>query len=112
MLAVLVQYTPLRYCAFERVVLGSNCHDRGTHLGEPHADESTCGFPADGHDCLCERPKVDAQHDRPLKFPLDWVHVPVAAAVPLVLTATYTPSPPDPDPHRGASIALQLPLLI
>ena len=85
LLAVLVQCTPLRYCAVERVVLGSNCHDRGVHSSfeDSHDDdEATCGFPGGGggggapHDeCVCEQPKVDAQHDpQGLKSPLEWAH--------------------------------------
>jgi len=114
LLAVLIQYTPLRVCAVERVALGSNCHDQDSHavLGDAYADEQSCDYPVDGqHDCFCERPKADAQHDPVvLKSPLDWAHAAVPATVPLVAVVSDKLSLPD--PHRSAPLALQLPLLI
>jgi hypothetical protein len=83
-------------------------------LGNLHADEKNCGYPADGqHECVCEQPKADAQHDpQGLKSPLDWTQVPVAAVVPLLAPSMPISSLPDPDPDRGAPVALQFPLLI
>src|SRR5688572_14402461 len=66
LLAVLVQYTPLRVCALESLATGSSCHDRGTHavLGEVRQDEHAPLSSNGGeHDCICEQPKVDGQHD-------------------------------------------------
>jgi hypothetical protein len=115
LLAVLVQYTPLRYCVVERGVLGSNCHDRGEHavLGDSHSDEPACDDPTDGqHECICEQPKVDGPHaPQDVKSALDWAHTPVAVAIPL-LVSSHAPALPDPDPHPWAPLALQLPLLI
>jgi hypothetical protein len=114
LLTVLVQYTPLRNCALERVIVGSNCHDRGTHggAGDSHAGEASCGVPDGQHECVCEQPKVEAQHDpEPLKSPVVWTHVPVATAAFLHIERVATPLP-DPDPHLCAFVARQLPLLI
>src|SRR5215208_4437572 len=43
-LAVLVQYTPLRICALESVAFGSSCHDRGDHaiLGDANDESRPC----------------------------------------------------------------------
>jgi hypothetical protein len=116
LLAVLIQYTPLRTCAFERVAVGSNCHDWGTHAdaAEPHEDEPNCGSPADEpQGCVCEQPKVDGQHDpHALKSPLECAHVSVAAEVTLLVAIAHIPSLPDPDPHPRAPLARQLPLLL
>jgi hypothetical protein len=110
--ALLVQYSPLRICAFERVAVGSNCHDRDAHgdFGDSHKEE----HPAGGeHQCVCELPKVDARHDsQGLRSPLDWAHLSLATAEWLLIRSTELPALADPDPHPGARAALQLPLLI
>ena len=116
LLAVLVQYTPLRYCAVERMVLGSNCHDRADHaiLGDAHSDDATCGTPDGGqHNCVCEQPKVDALHNpQTLKSPLDWADIRLAAAKPIGVAVADAPALAEPDPHLRPPLALQLPLLI
>ena len=115
-LAVLVQYTPLRICALENVAFGSSCHDRGDHavLGDANVEKRPCGSSTDGeHNCACEQPKVDGQHDQQgLKSLVDWTNVPIPAIDPIAASTTPIPALPDPDPHRGASVALQFPLLI
>jgi hypothetical protein len=107
-----VQYTPLRICALERVAIGSSCHEWDTQavLGDSRGEEHSTGGE---HECICEQPKVDGQHDpQGVKSPLDWANLSLAAVVPVTASTTPIPSLPDPDPDRGAPVALQLPLLI
>ena len=116
LLAVLLQYTPMRVCAIERVAIGSSCHewDADAAFASSHAEEQRCGSPTDSeHECICEQPKVDGQHNpQAIKCPLDWANLSLAAVVPVAASTTPIPSLPDPDPDRGAPVALQFPLLI
>ena len=59
LLAVLVQYAQVRYCALEQLVFGSNCHDRGVHL-VIEASDRACAAEQSSR-CLCDRPVVTAQ---------------------------------------------------
>jgi hypothetical protein len=115
LLAVLIQYTPMRVCAIEQVALGTDCHewaDAGG-FGRAHADERHCessGEPT--HACICEQPKADGQNKTELKSEFDWAHPPVALVLsrnhPLLvycLAADPEPSPDSPQP-------LHVPLLI
>jgi hypothetical protein len=116
LLSVLIQYTPIRLCALERVVTGSSCHDRdASHShSSTHADEWACGsreLPA--HNCACEKPKAGAQHHpQDAKSPLDWAHISTPLAVVHIIDAVASPSAPEPDPRTPSGLALQLPLLI
>jgi hypothetical protein len=110
--AVLLQYTPLRICAFERVATGSNCHDRAETVGDvAHADEQGCGVPTDGeHGCQCERPKLQGDH---YSFRADAIDA-AAQAINFTaepLRAQLFARGVEADPPRAHLPSLQIPLL-
>jgi len=125
LLAVLVQYTPLRVCALERVAVGSSCHDWHADVGagESHAAEQRCGSSTAGgggagatggeHQCVCAQPKVDAQHNpQTANAAPDWANLSVVVAVcPASASPARIPALPDPDPNRATPATLQFPLL-
>ena len=116
LLAVLIQYTPVRVCAIEQAALGRSCHDSSSSIEVGHGDEPAkhCGSQADPtHDCICEQAKVDGQHHvKAEQGTLDWAQL---AVVPVVLsTDAYLTSSPDQDADSPPNLtaARQLPLLI
>jgi len=66
LLAVLIQCSPLRTCAFQSLLGGSSCHDEeGSFASDAKLAMTVDGcvpHPASGHDeqCLCERPRTSA----------------------------------------------------
>ena len=113
LLAVLVQYSPMRVCALERVTLGSNCHDRiNASVGESHEDEQTCGTGRGGDSrCVCEQPKLVGDQQPVAHAAVDLTHQSIVAVVEEPVATTMVASP-DPDPQRDLLASLQLPLLI
>ena len=123
-IAVVIQCSPLRVCAMQKLALGSNCHD-GEALGVmrvcgDHADSSDsadCQSHAgpEHHDgeCICEVPKAPAKatagcapvlsHLAPLAQLAPSFVLPAILAVDVELCLTPAPNPPP---------ALVLPLLI
>lgn len=126
-LAVLIQCSPLRVCAVEKLALGANCHDRdagGTvhrHSCDGGAAVADAGGGAaghvpgddDGHACVCDRPKhptsggkaTDGQTTPALAPAHAWPHSPMLAPVGWCVEGAA----PDPAPSPHA--ARQLPLL-
>jgi hypothetical protein len=117
LLAVLIQYAPMRHCAVERVALGSNCHDvlLDRSPGDGHADEWACGT-GTGRDagCLCEQPKgaVGAPAHHAAAAVPDRTDVLVRVGVVEEPASHIAAAAPDPDPQRDLLASLQLPLLI
>ena len=117
--AVLVQYSPMRLCALERVTLGSNCHDReSSGIGGSHDDtddEHTCGngTGAGGEQrCICEQPKIVGGQQRAAYSAVDLNGHVVVVTVVEDATAGTTFAIPDPGPPRNLRASVQLPLLI
>ena len=114
LLAILVQYSPVRVCALQRVTLGSNCHDwNNASVGGSHDDERTCGTGGSGDQrCVCEQPKVVGDQHAAVHAPNDFTDHSVVVAVVEEPVATMMVAAPDPDPQRDLLASLQLPLLI
>jgi hypothetical protein len=72
LLALLIQCSPVRTCAFQSLLTGASCHDGETEANAVAGDdESEIAFAADGcvphplgsHDdeaCACEQPRMSA----------------------------------------------------
>jgi hypothetical protein len=64
LLAVLIQCSPLRTCAFQALLGGTSCHDEEGSVADDAklamAADGCVPHPASGHDeqCLCERPRT------------------------------------------------------
>jgi hypothetical protein len=111
LLAVLVQYAPMRVCGIERVAFGSNCHEwSGAGTFESGHDSEPAGNPLT---CICEQPKaVGHQSSQVADHALDWN---VIASAPFTLEIPATRAillAVDPDPQLHLRASVHLPLLI
>jgi hypothetical protein len=114
LLAVLLQYTPMRLCAIERVALGSNCHDRAkVSIIDDHEDERTCGSGGDRDQrCICEQAKTVGNHQPASHATDDLTGQTILVGFVQEPAAVTMVTAPDPDPQRDLLASLQLPLLI
>jgi hypothetical protein len=114
LIVVLIQYTPVRACALERLVDGASCHDREAQnddCGGPAVDTQPAGDPVgERHQCVCERPKVVGPHSVVLKHDLD-VPQPIDAVIELSISLCGEAVPPIDASPPAVPNARQLPLL-
>ena len=110
LVAVLVQFAPMRLCALEVAALGASCHDEsGTQAGG-HGDEQKCGS-SDTPRCVCEQPKGVSDQQTPIRIDLACEFFELAVV-------THTLPPPtaviclEADSHGDPPDTFQLPLLI
>jgi hypothetical protein len=111
-LTVLLQSAPLRLCAMQEQITGTNCHGRSGHHDRSNQDHSDAHVPCDrGPSCQCQLPRVDADKansaSMPELLPPLWATVSVADELDAYgLASVAAPArPPD------IPLAVQLPLL-
>jgi hypothetical protein len=96
LLAVLIQCSPLRTCAFQDLLAGSSCHDDEQDVvadaSRVLATDGCVPHPRDGHDehCICERPKSTATPTTPAAFAAG-AHLPTFGAESLVIASPGIP---------------------
>ena len=111
-LTVLIQSAPLRLCAMQEQITGTNCHGHSGFHDRSNQDYSDAHVPCDrGPSCQCQLPRVDADKAKgaamPDLLPPLWATVSVADELDAHgLASVAAPArPPD------IPLTVQLPLL-
>jgi hypothetical protein len=107
LLAVLIQCSPLRTCAFQALLGGTSCHDEEGSVADDAKLAMTADgcvpHPAGGHDgqCLCERPRTPATLNAHQAVSAPELLSSVASASVIDQTHVFT--------HAAAAIAFESP---